>query len=225
MTRLTLADVQALAGFTDGPWIAHIYAAQDAAVAVAEDDPDKHDHPLALIVGQTDARDAPLLAAAPDLHADLLTLHGVVADIATAIGTPANVDPLADLPGLVLMVQAMAQRAESRDIRLVAAEGQAAAAVAEVRALRETMADAVAAERMAAGTYIRERAPMLDYLSRAIEHGDHIDDDAPPLPSLRMVLALRDELHRQIKALEAENARLTSQNETYAGAMLALGAL
>jgi hypothetical protein len=33
--------------------------------------------------------------------------------IATAIGTPKGVDPLADLPGLVLAVQAVVQRAES----------------------------------------------------------------------------------------------------------------
>ena len=36
--------------------------------------------------------------------------------IATAIGTPAHVDPLADLPGLVMMVQAVVQRAESSAI-------------------------------------------------------------------------------------------------------------
>jgi len=133
--------------------------------------------------------------------------------IATAIGTPANVDPLADLPGLVMMVQGVAQRAESRDIRLAAAEGQAAAAVAEVRALRETLADAVAADRMAIGAWLRARPGDQGFIARAIEHGDHIDDDAPPLPSLRMTLLLRDELNRRITALEAEVARLHAHTE------------
>ncbi len=41
------------------------------------------------------------------------------------------------------------------------------------------------------------------WLARGIEHGDHIDDDKPPLPSLRMTLLLRDELHRQIATLTA----------------------
>ena len=50
----------------------------------------------------------------------ILTLAEAVKAIATAIGTPAHVDPLADLPGLVLMVQAVVQRAESSAI--VAAE-------------------------------------------------------------------------------------------------------
>jgi len=68
------------------------------------------------------------------------SLADALRQIATAIGTPANVDPLADIPGLVMMVEGLVQRAESRDIRLAAAEGQAAAAVAEVRALRAGLA-------------------------------------------------------------------------------------
>lgn len=64
--------------FTDGPWIALEYAANDAAVAVAETDEDKHEHPGALIVGQTDAHDASLIAAAPTLHAHLTELVGEV---------------------------------------------------------------------------------------------------------------------------------------------------
>jgi hypothetical protein len=47
-------------------------------------------------------------------------LSDALRQIATAIGTPAHVDPLADLPGLVLAVQAVVQRAESSAI--VAAE-------------------------------------------------------------------------------------------------------
>ena len=50
------------------------------------------------------------------------TLADAIRQIATAIGTPADVDPLSDLSGLVLAVQGVAQRAESRDIRLAAAE-------------------------------------------------------------------------------------------------------
>jgi len=111
------------------------------------------------------------------------TLADALRQIATAIGTPAHINLLADLPGLVLMVQGVVQRAESSAI---------------------VVADAVAAERMAIGTWLRARTMVDAPLARAIEHGDHIDDDAPPLPSLRMTLLLRDELHRQIKALEAE---------------------
>jgi len=73
--RALLASVD---GFTPGPWIALEYAANDAAVAIAETDPDKHEHPGALIVGQTDARDARLIAAAPTLHAHLTDLVGEV---------------------------------------------------------------------------------------------------------------------------------------------------
>jgi len=72
--------------------------------------------------------------------------------IATAIGTPADVDPLADLPGLVMMVQGVAQRAES------------AAIVA---------ADAVAAERKAAARWVREWDPRLGQIASQIEDGRH----------------------------------------------------
>jgi hypothetical protein len=86
-----------------------------------------------------------------------------------------------------------------------AAEGQAAAAVAEVRALRETLADAVAAERMAIGAWLRAEAPRartFQDLAGRVEHGDHIDDDAPPLPSLRLTLAARRMLLEQVTAAD-----------------------
>ena len=75
------------------------------------------------------------------------------------------------------------------------------------------IADAVAADRAAAGAWVRsllgvasaERAR--DFIARSIEHGDHIGGDKPPLPSLRMTLLLRDELHRQIATLTAERDR------------------
>ena len=79
---------------------------------------------------------------------------------------------------------------------------------AEVEALRAGQDEAVAAERHRIGAWIRaqKEVNVVDRLSlsRAIEHGDHIDDDAPPLPSLRSLMLLRDELRRQIA--EAENA-------------------
>jgi len=172
------------------------------------------------------------------LRLQIADMSDALRQIATASGTPANVDPLADLPGLVLAVQGVAQRAGSRDVRLAAAEGQAAVAVNEVKAFRiafndlartntqlreqaesttagveSRVADAVAAERMAIGAWLRARPGDQGFIARSIEHGDHIDDDAPPLPSLRMTLLLRDELNRQIKALEAEVARLRAHTE------------
>lgn len=54
-------------------------------------------------------------------------------DIGAAVGVPSA---LHHLPDLVKQVREMAERAESRDTRLAAAEGQAAAAVEEVRAGR-----------------------------------------------------------------------------------------
>jgi hypothetical protein len=91
-----------------------------------------------------------------------------------------------------MMVEAVVQRAESSAI---------------------VAADAVAAERMAIGAWIHDIAGSYAGLARGVEHGDHIDNDAPPLPSLRMTLLLRDELNRQIKALEAEVSRLRTHTE------------
>lgn len=51
--------------------------------------------------------------------------------IATIIGCPANTDPLTDLPGLVMMVQAVVQRAESSAVLA----GQVRALDAEVARL------------------------------------------------------------------------------------------
>ena len=169
-----------------------------------------------------------------------------IRQIAAAIGTPEGVDPIADLPGLVMMVQAVAQRSESaaiadrtRRLELAYAldtdcadweslttivrvnacchadlasaldkgtgDGSSwSAMLNDVRALRESAivaADAVAAERMAIGAWVRDRDPDdmdRDHIARSIEHGDHIDDDAPPLPSLRMVMLARDEAHKML---------------------------
>ena len=122
-----------------------------------------------------------------------------IRSIATIIGCPANTDPLTDLDGLVMMVRGLAERAET--VRVVTADRDVLAAEVGAR-----IADAVAAERHAIGAWLRER-PGIAYLARSIEHGDHIDDDAPPLPSLRMVMLARDELLRQVETLTAERDR------------------
>jgi len=122
-----------------------------------------------------------------------------IRSIATIIGCPANTDPLTDLDGLVMMVRGLAERAET--VRVVTADRDALAAEVDAR-----IADAVAAERHAIGAWLRER-PGIAYLARSIEHGDHIDDDAPPLPSLRMVMLARDEMLRQVGTLTAERDR------------------
>ena len=111
---------------------------------------------------------------------------GAIRSIATIIGCPADADPLTDLDGLVSMARGMAERVVGVEARI---------------------ADAVAAERYAAGAWIRSRPDARPIWAQCIEHGDHIDDDAPPLPSLRMTLLLRDELHRQIATLTAERDR------------------
>ena len=74
---------------------------------------------------------------------------------------------------------------------------------AEVEALRAGQDEAVAAERHRIGAWIRAR-PGVSYIAIIIEHGNHINDDAPPLPSLRSLMLLRDELLRQVAALTAE---------------------
>ena len=121
-------------------------------------------------------------------------------EIATIIGCPANADPLTDLDGLVLAVRGLAERAKT--VRVVTADRDALAAEVDAR-----NADAVAADRAAAGAWLRACVPEGGGYARCIEHGDHIDDDAPPLPSLRMVLLLRDELLRQVETLTAERDR------------------
>ena len=116
-----------------------------------------------------------------------------IRQIATAIGTPADVDPLDDLPGLVMAVQGVAQRAESSAI---------------------VVADAVAAERMAAGAWLRNPANWgQQNIASAIEHGDHIDDDAPPLPSLRLTLAARRMLLEQVTAADDELKALRAERD------------
>jgi len=227
MTRLTLAEVQALAGFTDGPWRMSIENGSGVVAGHRHAIVSAYSSPLGWPCVRIERASGPLVLAAPDLHADCLALHAAVAErdaalhqIATAIGAPAGVDPLADLPGLVLMVQGVVQRAESSAIVVV---------------------DAVAAERMAIGEWVRSLRvvhPDLDKIARGLEHGDHIGDDAPPMPSLRMTLLLRDELLWQVETLtaerdtlaarvaklEGENVRLTSRVEIFAGALLSLGA-
>jgi hypothetical protein len=68
----------------------------------------------------TDQTDAFAAAIAAIVQAP--GMREAIRAIAAAIGTPADVDPLADLPGLVLMVQAMVQRAESSAIVLAEVE-------------------------------------------------------------------------------------------------------
>lgn len=127
------------------------------------------------------------------LDGDPITVADVIAgeqanalrDIATIIGSPANADPLTDLDGLVSMVRGLAERVVGVEARI---------------------ADAVAADRMAVGAWLRERPLDLRGVASDIEGGDHIDD-APPLPSLRMTLLLRDELLRQVESLTAERDR------------------
>ena len=128
-----------------------------------------------------------------------------IRSIATIIGCPANTDPLTDLDGLVMAVRGLAERAET--VRVVTADRDVLAAEVGAR-----IADAVAADRAAAGAWVRgvvttnaERAR--NFIARSIEHGDHIDDDAPPLPSLRMVMLARDEMLRQVETLTAERDR------------------
>ena len=135
-----------------------------------------------------------------------------VRQIATIIGCPANADPLTDLDGLVSMVRGLAERAET--VRVVTADRDALRAEVDAR-----IADAVAADRHAVGAWLRTSVRSAPF-ARNVENGDHIDDDAPPLPSLRMVMLLRDELHRQIATLtaardayRAELARLKAHTE------------
>ena len=161
----------------------------------------------------SDARTVSVGAAVVDLDDGPWTIMGADADGITAADAIAAI---VQAPGL----RAVALPAESSAIVVV---------------------DAVAAERMAIGAWLRSLRvvhPDLDKIARGLEHGDHIDDDAPPMPSLRMTLLLRDELLRQVETLtaerdtlaarvaklEGENVRLTSRVEIFAGALLSLGA-
>ena len=126
-----------------------------------------------------------------------------IRSIATIIGCPANTDPLTDLDGLVLAVRGLAERAET--VRVVTADRDALMAETDAR-----IADAVAAERHAIGAWLRTSVRSA-VVACNIEHGDHIDDDAPPLPSLRMVMLARDELLRRVDALTAERAALLAR--------------
>lgn len=131
----------------------------------------------------------------------IATMADAIRSIATIIGCPANADPLTDLDGLVSMVRGLAET-----VRVVTADRDALAAETDAR-----IADAVAADRAAVASWLRDPSVggdkrSRDFIARSIEHGDHIDD-APPLPSLRMTLLLRDELHRQIATLTAERDR------------------
>jgi len=136
--------------------------------------------------------------------------------IATIIGCPANTDPLTDLDGLVMMVRGLAERAAGLRAQLIDVTRTNTRLRAQEQAITDNVdariADAVAADRAAAGAWVRgvvttnaERAR--NFIARSIEHGDHIDDDAPPLPSLRMVMLARDEAWRQVETLTAERDR------------------
>lgn len=90
----------------------------------------------------------------------------------------------------------------------------AIAAIVQAPGLRADVdariADAVAAERHAIGAWLRTSVRSAPF-AHNVEHGDHIDDDAPPLPSLRMVMLARDEAWRQVEALTAERATLLAR--------------
>ena len=89
--------------------------------------------------------------------------------------------------------------------------------LADVVALRvdveARIADAVAADRVAVGAWLRDLPRWSGDLAGRIEHGDHIDDDAPPLPSLRMVMLLRDELLRRAETLTARVLELEAERD------------
>lgn len=127
--------------------------------------------------------------AAPVTVADVIASEqaNALRQIAAIVGSPKGSDPTTDLDGLVSMVRGLAERVVGVEARI---------------------ADAVAADRMAAGEWVRADSPgSRVQIASAIEHGDHIDDDVPPLPSLRMTLLLRDELLRQVESLTAERDR------------------
>lgn len=138
---------------------------------------------------------------------DIALMADALRDIATIIGCPANTDPLTDLDGLVLAVRGLAERAET--VRVVTADRDAL--VAEMGA---RIADAVAADRAAFGAWLRAQkdfnAADRLWLARAIEHGDHIEQDesitaepAPPLPSPRLTLAANRMLLEKVATMEA----------------------
>ena len=124
-------------------------------------------------------------------------------EIGALAGVPSTFDVLLHLPDLVDWVRATAERAET--VRVVTADRDALRAEMDSRVV-----DAVAAERHAIGAWLRTSVHSAPF-ARAIEHGDHIDDDAPPLPSLRMAMLARDELLRQVRALTAERAALLAR--------------
>lgn len=80
----TRAEAEALREMaTSGPWHVLEYAQNDATVVVAETSGDKHEHPGAIIATGMSARDACLIAAAPDLAASVAH-HAQRADDAEA---------------------------------------------------------------------------------------------------------------------------------------------
>lgn len=73
-------------------------------------------------------------------------------------------------------------------------------------AFGSVVADALALDRYRIGAWLRERGHA--DLARAVEHGDHVDDDQPPIPSLRLVMAARDMHMQRADDAEAEVKRL-----------------
>jgi len=80
------------------------------------------------------------------------------------------------------------------------------AVAAFVAATEEQREAAVALERYRIGAYLRDLG--FGKIAREVEHGDHIDGDQPPIPSLRLVMAAREEFMRRADAAEAEVKRL-----------------
>lgn len=80
------------------------------------------------------------------------------------------------------------------------------AVAAFTAAVQEHREAAVALDRYRIGAWLRERGHA--DLGRAVEHGDHLDDDQPAIPSLRLTMAARDHAQQRADAAEAEVKRL-----------------
>ena len=80
MTRLTLAEVQALAGFTDGPWRMSIENGSGVVAGHRHAIVSAYSSPLGWPCVRIERASGPLVLAAPDLHADCLALHAAVAE-------------------------------------------------------------------------------------------------------------------------------------------------
>jgi len=76
---LTLAEVQALSGFTEGPWVHDPGVCEDSFHGRAPSVDTVDGDPVALVFRRDETTNGALLAAAPALHATCLHLHAEVA--------------------------------------------------------------------------------------------------------------------------------------------------